>query len=227
MFWGAVLKNEEEYTLRTNNRTRTLRISHAALFKRGDKDKVMIQLSHRKKKFVIAILSANQNEFLNLNYCLTIDKECDLALSLINGQNTEVHISGYFENEENAINYSAQKEKPKVEKINEEENGVEEENSVESEEEGDEIDPGVDNDRLSNFLRRKVGKGEEMRDNFGKKLKKLDGSNHKISLFGTKEKPTLNNQNKNNFSENSSKSLKKSKNLKNKVRSDKNVKEEN
>jgi len=210
MFWGAILKNEEEYKLKTNNRSRTLHISHAALVKRGEKDKIMIQLCNGKRRFVIGILSTNQNEFINLNYNLEIDNKSEFILNLINGNNTEVHISGFFERETvqsngfepnftRRIDNREVNEQPQREvnnNISEDRNG----NENESEESNnEEVDPGVDTLKLNNFLHRKIGKSEEMKNVKGKKLKKLEMISNKVSKIVTKEKPTLKNKNQKNL----------------------------
>jgi hypothetical protein len=208
MFWGAILKNEEEYKLKTNNRSRILHISHAALVKRGEKDKVMIQLCIGKRRFVIGILSTNQNEFINLNYNLQIDNKSEFVLNLINGNNTEVHISGFFERESEQSNGFEHNVISRFDnrEVNEQtdrqinnsnsENG----NGNDSEESNnEEVDPGVDTLKLTSFLHRKIGKSEEMKNVKGKKLKKLDMSSYKVSKMGTKEKPTLKNKNQKNL----------------------------
>ena len=66
---------------------------------------------------------------------------------------------------------------------------------VEDESEKDEVDPGVDTERLNSFLRRKIGKTEDE----GKKLKKLNKSGEYVAKTGTTYKPTEGNLKKNSF----------------------------
>jgi len=163
MFWGEVIKNDDVIRLKGNSQT--LRISHAALVKRGEKNKILLQLSDNKKKYVIGILSANVNEFISLDFNITFDKTNHYSLSLVNGQGTEVHVTGYYTN---------------LEKANREENNnigeVNDSEVIANGNGNEEVDGNVDIAKLDTFLRRKIGKNKESNEknnNIGKKLKKL------------------------------------------------------
>ena len=220
MFWGEILKDEEIVNLKSN-RMRVLHISHATLVRRSDKDKICIQLNDGKTNYVIGKLVSNLNEFINLDINLNLDKSSTYSLSLINGNNTEVHITGYFEKNEESIveeleeviikntineNIPTQDEfkeesvkntifeiQPNDEEVKEEKESLNiKERKYESEEEiNEEIDKGVDNNKLNQFLNRKISKQDELS---GKKLKKLDPVSPKIPIIENKQKAS----NKNN-----------------------------
>lgn len=224
MFWGEILKDEEIVNLKSTKK-RVLHISHATLVRRGDKDKVCIQLSDGINAYVIGKLIANHSEFINLDYNLTLNKSSVYSINLVNGVNTEVHISGYFQSEEESIETETPFEEvinkstiieipPVMDEIKEDltkslenETQLENENPLEEkakirndkkaylyasdDEVNEEIDRGVDNDKLNKFLNRKIGKEEE---NSGKKLKKLAQMKQKFPEgVGSKIKPLIKN----------------------------------
>jgi len=159
MFWGQILKNNQITTL-SSKTTRVLNITNAILVKHGDKDRVYIQLANDKTRIIIGVFLVNKKEVLTLNSKLLLSSVEEYKISIINGDNSEVHLSGFFESDED------EDEGVSSEPVN----IFKTEDIVNNLKESQETDRDIDNYEIEKFLQRKT-KNEY--DSKPRKLQKL------------------------------------------------------
>ena len=158
MFWGQVLKNNQITTL-SSETTRLLHISNAVLVKHGDKDRVFIQLSNHKTRVIIGAFLVNKKELISLNVRILLAEGKDYKMTLINGDDAEVHLTGYLEVQEEESNKILEQCSTNV---------------PESDEKlafnGEENDSDIDNKQIEKFLQRKTNSEYDSKP---QKLRKL------------------------------------------------------
>lgn len=173
MFWGQILKNSQIVTL-SSKTTRVLNITNAILVKHGESNRIFLQLSNDNIRIIIGLFLVNKKEVITLNTKLLLSNYKEYKISLLNGENSEVHLSGFYETveEEHAEVIS----QPTI--VNDSEN---KNNNVNVQE----TDSDIDNKEIEKFLQRKT-KNENVTK--PRKLQKL-AQKDKIGKQGyTKEK---------------------------------------
>ena len=174
MFWGQILKNNQITTL-SSKTTRVLNITNAILVKHGDKDRIYLQLANEKIRIIIGVFLVNKKEVLTLNSKLLLSSVEEYKISIINGDNSEVHISGFYETDEEEEK-SISSEPIKI---------IETEEIINNIEGSQETDSDIDNNEIENFLQRKT---KTEYDSKPRKLQKLAHKNKTGKQGYSKEK---------------------------------------
>jgi len=98
MFWGAILKESKPYVFGKESAGKILHLSSASLEDNVDPKPVYVHIESKGQKYILCVLRKEVNESVKLDNYLTGDEGCKLIVS--NCPKGEVHITGYYEQED-------------------------------------------------------------------------------------------------------------------------------
>jgi hypothetical protein len=102
MFWGCSVKNGKPFEIKTGS-NKVIHLSEACLTPNSGNEKVYLQLQRGDEKYNLCVLQKDKWESYKLDHFLMLATEDNrpykLALHGANN-NTEVHVTGYLENED-------------------------------------------------------------------------------------------------------------------------------
>ncbi len=101
MFWGCVIKDKKPHTIQVGD-NKVIHLSEACLTPSAPEGKVYVQLQRGDEKYNLCVLQKDKWESHKLDHFLmlsTMDSR-PYKLGVVGPSNCEVHITGYFEAEE-------------------------------------------------------------------------------------------------------------------------------
>ena len=179
MLWGQILKNNKISTI-TSETPRILHITNATLVKNGDSDRIFIQLSYDNLRINIGSFLVSRCESLHLDIRLQLSVDKEYKIMLLNCENSEVHLSGYFEIQR------AAEQKIESNHIKASERNLKEIRTDKTMSKNiEESDSDIDNKEIERFLQRKTNKEYDTEPQKLKKMstpKKREEEKSKIGL---------------------------------------------
>jgi len=98
MFWGAIIKENQPYVFTKEYENRVFHLSSASLEHGTDTKPVHVYIESKGQKYIACVLRQDTQESMKLDNFLTT--EPGLKFSVSNCPKGEVHLTGYYENEE-------------------------------------------------------------------------------------------------------------------------------
>ena len=156
MFWSRILVGNKITNI-VLSKTSVLHISTGVLVRSSKSDRILLQISDGKMRIIIASFLVNRLEFANVDLDILLKKGKEYRLNLIGGDDSEVHLSGYFKSKQTGLKSKNSSLGKKI--INKtKEFMVKDENKQNKDIICEEIDEGVNNEEIKKFLNRKTFK---------------------------------------------------------------------
>lgn len=102
MFWGCIVKDKKPFEIKTGS-NKVLHLSEACLGEKSGEEKVYLQVQRGDEKYNLCVLQKDKWESHKLDHFLMLATEDHrpFKLALVGaGANTEIHVTGYMEAEE-------------------------------------------------------------------------------------------------------------------------------
>src|ERR1700678_3511302 len=98
MFWGAILKENKPYVFGRESAGRIVHLSSASLDEHVEAKPVYVHVENKNQKYIVCVLRKDLNDSTKLDNYITAENGVKISIS--NCPKGEVHITGYFEQED-------------------------------------------------------------------------------------------------------------------------------